>query len=95
MLGRRQTDGSIIFPARGRPPAESEDYKRDTADPYRLLPVWRPCPFRQEVKFTYPCCPDKQMISYACDKGFQAGPDECLQCHKSGRLATLTAEAAQ
>jgi hypothetical protein len=56
MRPRLQSNGDLVFPARGTPPKEQEGYTKDKNDQYRLLSVWPDCKHRTFRTIKSGCC---------------------------------------
>lgn len=77
---RKQADGSLIAPSRGRPPDPPEGYVRDLQNSFRFIPVLIDCKYRTQKE--KPNCGNcKNMLYPYCSRnGKFINAEDCLKC---------------
>jgi hypothetical protein len=89
---RKNSDGSVSFPARGKPPTEvTEGYEEDPNDPYRWLMSWVECQYRE---FNHPyVCPSGSLrhATFCKKKNIPLTPRICaVDCNEPDKLVSLS-----
>jgi len=77
---RRMADGTLVYPARGKPPEVPEGYIRDPGDPYQFKPIL-PCPHQEQQTRRLSCGKLRAVVYCTYRKGIIT-EDICLTCEK-------------
>ena len=78
---RKLSDGTLIFPKRGKPPPAIQGYKRVKGSPFVFKPVVAPCIFRSEVEIKRLC--GGFVLCYDCSHFNKVVKMvQCLECEE-------------
>lgn len=92
--GRENSDGSVSFPARGKPPTEVlPGYEEDPGDPYRWLMTWDECQHRL-LNHPFVCASGMTRIGNLCKKkGIPITPRICrVDCKEPDKVVSLSVD---
>lgn len=78
---RTLSNGDIIFPQRGKPPACPSGYLPVEGEPFKFTPILEDCENRMEKDFVQPCGNKVRML-YCGKKERYIYKSDCTKCNQ-------------